>query len=573
MLSKIAPASSDRRSAAIALLFCALLSRTAYAQTQSEAAKIIQSFGSGGTLSRDGMKRYLISLEFRKIDADKSGSLDADEYMAAQLYARGPDCGNEKAHETWLAESEQGPVDADRLYTGNPMWKTHVDETVDAHWKRASPQGEALDETGVEAYLAGEHARRERIPTAVERLTALTAGSQTDVTIPQFDTFFTSEWFGQVDADGSGALTFVEFTRTSKYLTAALEFCGLAGSDGLVTRADIADPVKMEDEAPALQIQLVRSANRQRLAVSPLPRVPVQTVKAVFEQQEKDAAAEAALGALGAKGFVPDGGLLFMGTRRVTDAGDISWDQDQPAAFLRIIKDFTVDDPLQAEPALFTIAHERGQETTVAIDGTVQVDFYPASFTVLRAAAGVDIERRTGSEGSNIQTYYGTLHLFLWHRGWLESSSIRFAPNLEDNRTKKITTVAGDLLWQPGLKFGHFSTNQWLPAGNNTRFFVTPRAALELGEVTRSPEGSDEPAVTNVRMELVAGLAIGSRTTATYRGLQRFGAGDSNYQEVSLRWSFDEYDRFSLKTSFADGRKTTTADDEQTFSMGIGVKF
>jgi hypothetical protein len=71
----------------------------------------------------------------------------------------------------------------------------------------------------------------------------------------------------------------------------------------------------------------------------------------------------------------------------------------------------------------------------------------------------------------------------------------------------------------------------------------------------------------------VAGLAIGPRATATYRGLQRVGAGDSKYQEVSLRWSVDEYDRFSLKTSFAHGRKTTTADDKQTFSMGIGVKF
>ena len=540
--------------------------------TQSEAAKIIQSFGSGGTLSRDGMKRYLMSLEFKKIDANNSGSLDADEYMAAQLYARSPDCGNENARETWLAQSAQGSVDADRLYAGNPMWKTHVDETVEAHWRQASPQGEALDEAGVEAHLT-ERARRRRTRPAVERVNELTAGQQTDVTIPQFDTFFTSEWFGKADADGSGALTFVEFTRASKYLTAAPEFCALAGSDGLVTRADIADPVKMENEAPALQIQLVRSAIKQRMAVSPLPRVSVQAVTAVFEQQEKDAAADAALAALKPKGFVPDAGLLFMGTRRLTDAGDISWDQDKPAAFLRIIKDFTVDDPLEAEPALFTIGHERGKETTFAIDSTVQVDFYPASFTFLRAAAGVDIERQTGSEGSNIQTYYGTLHLFLWHRGWLESSYIKFSPNVEHNRTKKITTLAGDLVWQPGLRFGHFSTNQWLAVGRITRFYITPRAALELGEVTRSPEGLDEPDVTNLRIELLAGLAIGSRATATYRGLQRFGAGDSSYQEVSLRWSFDVYDRFSLKTSFADGHKTTTADDKRTLTMGIGVKF
>ena len=566
-------ASSYRRGAAIALLFCALPGKPALAQTPSEAVKIIQSFGSGGTLSRDGMRRYLMSLDFKKIDADKSSSLDADEYIAAQLYARSPDCGNEKARETWLAESAPGTVDADRLYTGNPMWKTHVDETVNAHWKRASPQGAALDEAGVEAYLAAERARRGRVPTAVERLKLLTAGQQTDVTIPQFDTFFTSEWFGKVDADGSGELTFVEFTRASKYLTAAPEFCALAGSDGLVTRADLADPVKMEDQAPALQIQLVRWAIKQRIAVSPLPRVPVQTVQAVFEQQEKDAAAEATLAALSPKGFVPDAGLLVMGKRRLTDAGDISWDQDSPAAFLRIIKDFTVDDPIQADPALFTIAHERGKETTFAIDSTVQVDFYPASFTFLRAAAGVDIERQTGSDGSNIQTYYGTMHLFFWHRGWLESSYIKFSPNVEDNRTKKITAIAGDLLWQPGLRFGHFSTNQWLPVGGRTRFYVTPRAALELGEVTRSPEGADEPDVTNVRLELIAGLALGPRATATYRGLHRFGAGDSGYQEVSLRWSFDQYDRFSLKTSFADGRKTTTADDKQTFSMGLGVKF
>ena len=212
---------------------------------------------------------------------------------------------------------------------------------------------------------------------------------------------------------------------------------------------------------------------------------------------------------------------------------------------MRVIKDFTADDPLKAEPALFTIQGERDKETTFAVDTTVQIDFYPASFQLLRLAGGIDVERQTGSGASNVETYYGTVHLFFWHAGWLESSYIKFSPNVEDNRTKEITTFAGDLLWQPGLRFGSFGTNQWRPIGRQAFWYVTPRAALEIGEVVRSPANADEPDVTNARIEIITGLRIGPRFTTTYRGLRRFAFGDaaenSGYQEFALRWSFDEY--------------------------------
>lgn len=566
-------ASSARRHVVIALVACALLSRAALAQVPSEAAKIIEAFGSGGRLDRTGIQRYLNSDAFKTIDPDNSGTLDAGEYMSAQLYARLPACGNAQARAMWLSESSGGPVDAQRLYDGNPMWKKFIDETVDASWKRASPGNAPLDEAGLSRYLDAERARHDRIPTAAERLKALTGGQNADVTIAQFETFFTSEWFDRVDVNRSGELTFVEFTRASAYPTAATEFCALAGSDGTVTQDDLDDVAGMEAEAPVLQLQRRRSARDLRLAVSPLARVPVGTVQRVFEKQEKAAREQAELGALSPKGFVPGAGLLFAGTRQLTEDNAISWDHEKPAAFLRIIKDFTVDDPVQAEPALFTIAHERGAGTTYAVHGTIQVDMVPASFKVVRGAFGVDIDRLTGPEGTNTQTYYGTLHLFFGHRGWLESSYITFSPNLEDNRMKQTTKVAGDLAWQPGLKIGRFATNQWLPVESFIRFYITPRAAVEFGEVTRAPEGTDKPSVTNLRVELAAGLKFGKRVVATYRGLQRAGAGDSHYQEASLRWNIDDQDRFSLKTSIADGRKTTTADDERTAAIGLGVKF
>ena len=406
MRSRIAAASDARGRVAMFLLLSALLSGTVHAQAPSEAATIIESFGTSGTLRLAGLTAYLSSVEFRKLDLDKSGSLDADEYVTAQLYARLPGCGTEAARETWLTESAQGDVDSERLRSGNPMWKTHVNEMAQTHWSRASADGQPLDEAGVAAYLTKERMRRERVPTAAERLNALSAGQQADITITQFDTFFTSEWFAKVDTDGSGTLTFVEFTRASKYLTAATEFCALAGDDGLVARADIADPVKMEADAPALQIQLIRSAIRLRQAVSPLPRVPVQTVRMVFEQEEKAMADRGVLAALSRRGFVPGHGLLLWGTRRLSESDEISWNQNEPAGFLRVIKDFSVDDPLKAEPALFTVAGEQGKETTFAIDSTFQLDFYPASFQLLRAAVGVDVERQTGSSGSNVRSLF-----------------------------------------------------------------------------------------------------------------------------------------------------------------------
>lgn len=64
-------------------------------------------------------------------------------------------------------------------------------------------------------------------------------------------------------------------------------------------------------------------------------------------------------------------------------------------------QDFTVDDPLKAEPALFTVQGERNKETTFSIGTTVQIDFHPASFTVLKAATGPRDRRRpeVGSVG------------------------------------------------------------------------------------------------------------------------------------------------------------------------------
>ena len=571
-------AASDVRVVAAALLLSASLGSAAHAQTPSEATQVIEAFGANGTLTRAQMAAYLSSVEFKKLDADKSGSFDADEYMSAQLYARLPTCVNDRARETWLEENKAGPVDSTRLYSGNPTWKTHVDEMTTAHWSRAATEREqtSLNEAQLGKYLADERTRRNRVPTAAERLTSLMDGKTGDITIAQFNKFFLSEWFAKADADGSGTITFVEFTRVAAYLTAATEFCALAQADGVIARTDI-EGTTMSTAAPALQVQLDRSVIRSRQAVSMMLPVPEAAAKRVFEREAAAAAERAAAAAISKRGFVPGRGFLIGGTRQLSAAREITWNQNAPAVFVRVIKDFTVDDPLKAEPALFTIQGERNKETTFAIDSTFQVDFYPASFKVLRAGAGVDVERSTGSSASHVETYYGTIHLFFWHAGWLESSYFKLSPNVEDNRTKTLTTFAGDLLWQPGFRFGQFRTNQWRPLGSAAFWYVTPRVALELGEVVRSPEGSDEPDITNARIELVSGLRIGPRFTTTYRGLRRFAFGESadnaGYQELAVRWSFDEYDRFSLKASIADGRKTTTADDKGTFSIGIGVKF
>jgi hypothetical protein len=37
----------------------------------------------------------------------------------------------------------------------------------------------------------------------------------------------------------------------------------------------------------------------------------------------------------------------------------VSYDANKPATFIRVIKDFTVDDPTTAEPATFSVTKER----------------------------------------------------------------------------------------------------------------------------------------------------------------------------------------------------------------------
>ena len=276
-------------------------------------------------------------------------------------------------------------------------------------------------------------------------------------------------------------------------------------------------------------------------------------------------------------GFVPDYGFLLHGQRTRTAADAISWDRDQPSVFLRLIKDYTFDDPVSAAPALFSVAKDKDDRASMTIDTTIQIDIRPAGYRERRLSAGVDIERQTAGRGRNVQTYYVTATAFFWHGGALESTYLRVSPIVEDNRTKGLTRLAADVLWQPGIRLGWFSTDQWLQLGQTLEWYVTPRAALELGHMLRTPPGTATPDVTNGRIDLVAGAKMGPGFKATYQGLWRFPVGNdvdaSSYQEASVRWSFNPFDRFSVKGSVARGRKSVLDDDTRVATVGFGLKF
>jgi hypothetical protein len=276
-------------------------------------------------------------------------------------------------------------------------------------------------------------------------------------------------------------------------------------------------------------------------------------------------------------GFVPDYGFLLHGTRTRTATGAVTWDRDRSSVFLRLIKDFRLDDPVSAAPALLSVAKEGDDRATLTIDSTIQVDIRPAGYRERRLSAGVEIERETAGRGRNVQTYYATASVFVWHGGALESSYFRISPIVEDNRDKRLTRLAGGVLWQPGVRLGRFSTDEWLALGRAFEWYVTPRAAVDLGRVLRTPTGIASPDVTNGSVEVLAGAKAGPGFKATYQALWRFPLGNdvtaSGYQEASVRWSFDPFDRFSVKGSLARGRKSVLDDDTRVARVGFGLKF
>ncbi len=259
--------------------------------------------------------------------------------------------------------------------------------------------------------------------------------------------------------------------------------------------------------------------------------------------------------------------------------GRITWNRDVASAFLRVIKDFTIDDPVEAEPALFAVSKESGKEAAYTIDSTFQVDFRPGSATLLGLSAGVDVERFTAEDARrNRQRIYGTLDLFLFNGGQgVESHYLRFAPFIDNNELKKTTRLAGDVIWQPGLHIGRFLTSSWRPLGRSVEWYVTPRAVLELATALRKPEGADDADETHGRLELLSGLAIGKRFNISFKTFQRWGIrnelGHSHFEELLTWWNFDDLRRLSLKMSMARGRDTPTSSPATVFNAGLGVRF
>jgi hypothetical protein len=566
-----------RRAVRFAAISCVLSASVVHAQPGATAAgEIVARFGANGQLDAAAFKTYVNASAFKALDLDGSGALDVDEYDAAALYARLPDCGNARARDTWLEETKNGDLTADRLYLSNPIWRAHVDVSATAQWRRASPVGRALDASSLAVFLDAERRRQGKALVVADRLKRLSPDANQDVTSDQLRELFFAEWFERIDRDGSRTVTFVELTRQMTYPLAPIEFCALAGQGSVIRQSDLS-VARLASTAPVLLKLLLKDTAERVQAISPLPRVPLALVRRRFEEEERDDARRAALAVTGDHGFVPQFGYLISGKRTRSSDGTVSWDTNQTSLFFRIIKDFTVDDPRTADPALFAITKERGTPAAFTIDTTFQLDVRPATFTHRIVAAGIDVERSTAGSGRNVETYYGTADVFLWHGGILESNYIRLSPFVEDDRIQQLTRLAGDILWQPGIRAGWFSTDQWLLLGPGAEWFVTPRAGLELGGILRSPAGSVEPDVTNARVELIAGVTVGSGFKATYRGLRRFPVGNdvvaSGYQEASARWSFDEFDRFSVKGTVAQGRKTVMDQPISVVTFGIGVKF
>jgi len=545
---------------------------------------LLAAFGVNGKLTLAGLKGHLAETEFASLDADEDGALSVEEYTAARLHLRPGSCHDLHAIPVLFDQDKQragGVLDAAGLVEANEGWRIHIDQLARSHWekKALARPGDELDPQRVAAYLA----RLKEKPPA-PTLAALEATLAAIVKAPLPDpvpeaaltTFFRDEGFAVLDADASGHIDAREFTAAFPSFEESAEFCALA-TDFVVAREAL-------DRAVAAAPHFQRFVNRLMppLFIGPMP---LAEVRAHFRKLEEAAKAEAGLRDVSPHGFVAGYGYLVRGSRKVNDEKQIVHDGDTSAIFIRLVKDFTFDDPSTAEPATFAVAKEKGSPATIGIDATLQVDFDPTSKVLRRFSVGVDAERDTGTDPHvHRQRYYAAATLFAFKAGSpLESHVLRLAPYIENDDKKDVTRLAGDLIWTPGVHLGRFLTNYWMPIGRHAHWYVAPRLVAELATVLSEAdplpgtEARPAPDGSHARLEFLSGFKA-DRFNTTFKTIRRApfdeALGFSHFEELSCWWNFDDLERFSIKVTAAWGKALPTdADNRSTLTTGLGIRF
>jgi hypothetical protein len=549
----------------------------AFAQqdTRPPELMLIQDFGTNGRLTEEGLRRHLRLKAFAAIDSNEDAALDVDEYTVARLYLRPGACGSFPDATPRFTEDRKvagGPLTAATLDSANHAWTLHLDEMTRAHWDRAGgasrPTGLNLE--GVRAYLRGENSRMPVPHTVAARMKALEkhlAVSSLPAELPELGVrdYLYGERFDVADMDGSQSIDSVEFAAAFNSSAAVAEFCALSGGDFLISRSEF---ITTNPEAPYLQ-----------RALAPLfpfaGPVALSDLRMRWQDDERVAVANARLGGLSPHGYVPNRGFLVRGARTV-DGKTISYDANQPTLFVRVIKDFTVDDPTTAEPAAFSITKEKGKVATFAVDATFQLDLKPANELLQTLSLGVDIERNTATDPQvHRQRYYGTMDVFSYHGGWVvESHGLKIGPYIENDDQKDLRRLGGTVIWTPGLNIGSFLTSQWRPLGTRANWYVVPRLAVDLADVLGETE--TEPDGGHIRGELLFGLAAG-RFNTTFKTFRRRGFEGqrrySHFEELSAWWNVDELERFSVTVTTSWGKANHVDEVSLTkFVLAFGLK-
>jgi hypothetical protein len=547
---------------------------------------LIQEYGSNGQLTFDGMRRYLRDKAFVPLDVNQDSVLDVDEYRAARLYARSGACAADGVVEQFQRDKEKAignTLTANTLYEVQPLWRKHIDDTTSAHWRRTGAKDDkaSIGVEEVRAYLAAENARK--IPPiaaarskAMRELHSKAANpNDAETTIRRF---LQLEAFARVDDDSTGSVDFFEFAAAFPTPEASREFC-IIDADGDSTLRQEEFLTDTNASAPLHQRTLLALVKNTLdfVLIADVPTEQLTRTEQIFQEEERSATAEARLRSLSRRGYVPGFGYLVRGQRKLEDK-KIVHDPNLPTVFIRVIKDFTIDDPRTAEPATFSLVKEKDKDATVAMDVTMQVDFKPASRTFRGLSAGVDLERNTAPSAlRHRQRYYTMVNFFFFNAGQtLEAQSLRIAPFVENDDRKDVTRLAGAVIWVPVLHIGRFLTNAYRPLGPHGRWYLVPRGVLELASVIRG--GDDEEDGTHARLELLWGLDLYQRFNVTFKTFQRTGIdndlGHSHFEELSAWWNVDDLKRFSFKTSLSWGKASATDDDEgRKFTAGIGVRF
>jgi len=582
----------------------------------NDAIKIINSYaGPDNRLSLEEFETYVKQNSLKRIDKDKKGGVNADEFFVAllcpQIINYTTDNNKITPYQNSMIEFnkyEKSILDENDIYNNKKLWwAAAIDLQLKIHKNLAGFMNKTtLDINKLSIYLNKIKSIKERPRQPNKRMESLVKFDKdynNKIDQDEFACFILFEMFCDLDVDLNGKLDYLEFKKEFDYFTFPNDFFKLAQKN----KKDSEDPEGMLVGWNELTKAYFDYNNISlRLLINNLKKY-IYNIKTKYPfgglWNKNDEIDIKDVSKYGINKQLEDNyykilkekekkerkkifksqffeGVGFILTETVydekNDTYEIDW--EKPAYSFRFIKEFK-QAGADAEPGTFSWTRKTGKDDLIDVDFALRLDSYRPSLTawnrrVITPAFGVDIEKiGTGDDEINHQVFHLLIDALYIHNtgGLLKASHFKIGPSYEFEWEKNYQRIGGTIEWEPYLSFKGISTSptNYLTSDGRVNLYILPNLALEINSVTNEPDQdpeseSDQSDQEETKTELL------DQTFVRYRlktGLMLYDRFDVSYA-YTLRHPIDEIDE---RYGFHELIASFKLDDNKIFSFDFSV--